>query len=180
MKTLLTNISKEIVMKGGCIFHTLQQSEYPCQLKCICIIYEQYKLWFSAIGFSETWLNSSSIDTYGIDGYSHIGLVRESGKGGGVSLFVCDKMVYYEMSELTMMCDYIECVSLRSIIWITSWLLGLSTDHPIVTWLTLMTLCMIYWKNCSPSLLYYGRFQSRSPKTWTTSPNRKMFRYHVC
>ena len=68
---------------------------------------------FSVIGFSETWLNSSTIDTYGIDGYSHVGLVRESGKGGGVSLFVCDKMVYYEMSELTMMCDYIECVFIK-------------------------------------------------------------------
>ena len=68
---------------------------------------------FSVIGFSETWLNSSTIDTYGINGYSHVGLVRESGKGGGVSLFVCDKMVYYEMSELTVMCDYIECVFIK-------------------------------------------------------------------
>ena len=67
---------------------------------------------FSFIGLPETWLNSSTIDTYGIDGYSHVGLVRESGKGG-VSLFVCDKMVYYEMSELTMMCDYIECVFIK-------------------------------------------------------------------
>ena len=65
---------------------------------------------FSVIGFSETCLNSSTIDTYGIDGYSHVGLTRESGKGGGVSLFICDKMVYCEMPELTMMCDYIECV----------------------------------------------------------------------
>ena len=65
---------------------------------------------FSVIGFSETWLNSSTIDTYDIDGYSHVGLTRESGKGGGVSLFLCDKMVYCEMPELTMMCDYIECV----------------------------------------------------------------------
>ena len=49
---------------------------------------------FSTIGFSETWLNSSNIDTYGRDGYSHVGLTREMGKGGGVSLFICDKMVY--------------------------------------------------------------------------------------
>ena len=68
---------------------------------------------FSVIGFSETWLNSSTIDTYGIDGYSHVVLVRESGKRGGVLLFVCDKMVYYEMSKLTMMCDYIECVFIK-------------------------------------------------------------------
>ena len=68
---------------------------------------------FSVIGLSETWLNSSTIDTYGIDGYSHAGLFRESGKGGGVSLFVCDKMIYHEMSELTMMIDYIECVFIK-------------------------------------------------------------------
>ena len=65
---------------------------------------------FSVIGLSETWLNSSTIDTYGIDGYSHVGLTSESGKGGGDSLFICDKMVYGEMPELTMMCDYTVCV----------------------------------------------------------------------
>ena len=65
---------------------------------------------FSVIGFSETWLNSSTIDTYGIEGYSHVGLTRESGKGGGVSLFIWDKMVHCEMPELTTMCDCIECV----------------------------------------------------------------------
>ena len=44
---------------------------------------------FSVIGFSETWLNSSNIDTYNIDGYSNVGLTRETGKGGRVSLFIC-------------------------------------------------------------------------------------------
>ena len=133
----------------------------------------------SVIRFSETWLNSSTIDAYDVDGYSYVGLARESGKRG-VSLFVCDKMAYYEMSELTRMCHYIECVSVKINCRVANWLLGLSTDHPIVTLLILMTLCMIYWIKCSPPLLYYGRFQSRSPKTWTTSPNRKSFMYHVC
>ena len=70
------------------------------------------KLWF-IIGFSETWLNSNNIDTHGIDGYRHVGLTREMGKGGGVSLFICDKMVYCEMPELTLMCDHIECVFVK-------------------------------------------------------------------
>ena len=65
---------------------------------------------FSVIGFSETWLNSSNIDTYGIDGYSHVGITRESGKGGGVSLFISDNIIYCELSEFNMMCEYIECV----------------------------------------------------------------------
>ena len=68
---------------------------------------------FSIIRFSETWLNSSNIDTYGIDGYSHVGLTREMGKREGVSLFICDKMVYYEMTELNMMHDHIECVFVK-------------------------------------------------------------------
>ena len=65
---------------------------------------------FSAIGFSETWIYSSNIDTYGIDGYSHVGITRESGKGGGVSLFISDDIVYCELSEFNMMYEYIECV----------------------------------------------------------------------
>ena len=68
---------------------------------------------FYIIGFSETWLNSSNIDTYGIDGYSHVGLTREMGKEGGVSLFICDKMVYCEMPELNLMHDHIECVFVK-------------------------------------------------------------------
>ena len=34
-------------------------------------------------------------------------------KGGGVSLFICDKMVLCEMSEFTMMHDYIGCVFVK-------------------------------------------------------------------
>ena len=36
---------------------------------------------FSITGFTETWLNLSNIETYGIDGYSHVGLNTEIGKG---------------------------------------------------------------------------------------------------
>ena len=63
----------------------------------------------SVIGFSGTWLNSSNIDTYGIDGYSHVGITRESGKEGGVSLFISDDIVYCELSEFNM-CEYIKCI----------------------------------------------------------------------
>ena len=68
---------------------------------------------FSIIGFSGTWLNSPNIDTYGIDGYSHAGRTREMGKGGGLLLFICDKMVYCEMPEITLMRDHIECVFVK-------------------------------------------------------------------
>ena len=68
---------------------------------------------FSVIGFSETWLNSSNIYTYSIDGYSHVRLTRETGKGGGVSLFICDSIMYCELPEFNMVCGYIECVFVK-------------------------------------------------------------------
>ena len=44
---------------------------------------------FSMIGLTETWLNPSNIDAYGIDGYNHVGITRNNQHGGGVSLFIC-------------------------------------------------------------------------------------------
>ena len=32
------------------------------------------------------------------------------GKGGGVSLFISDNIMYCELLEFNMMCEYIECV----------------------------------------------------------------------
>ena len=37
---------------------------------------------FSVTCFSETWLTPSNFNVYGIDGYNHVGLTRESGRGG--------------------------------------------------------------------------------------------------
>ena len=85
----------------------------PANLTAFMTYMSNVKCDFSIIGFSETWLNSSNIDTYGIDGYSHVGLTREMRKGGGVSLFICDKMVYCEMPELNMMHDHIVCVFVK-------------------------------------------------------------------
>ena len=121
---------------------------------------------FSVIGFSETWLNSSTIDTYGIDGYSHVGLTRESGKGGGVSLFICDKMVYCEMPELTMMCDYIECAFVEINYMDYRFIVGVVYRPPNSNTVDFNdSIQDILEQNCSPPLLYHGRFQSRSSKT---------------
>ena len=67
----------------------------------------------SVIGFSETWLTPSNFDVYGIDGYNHVGLTREYGRGGGVSLFICAKFMYTELPELCIVQDYIECVFVK-------------------------------------------------------------------
>ena len=101
---------------------------------------------FSVIGFSETWLNSSNIDTYGIDGYNHVGITRESGKGGGVSLFISDDIIYCELSEFNMMCEYIECVFIEMNYKAHKMVVGFFfTDHPTVTLLISTMPYMISW-----------------------------------
>ena len=70
-------------------------------------------LCFSVIGFSETWLSPFTIDTYGMNGYNHVGLTRTAGKGGGVSLYIAEKLAYTELPELGIVDDCIECVFAR-------------------------------------------------------------------
>ena len=70
---------------------------------------------FSIIGFTETWLKPSNIETFGIAGYNHVGLTRQSGKGGGVSLFISDDIVYSEIQELNMVEYHIECIFIKKI-----------------------------------------------------------------
>ena len=68
---------------------------------------------FSVIGLIETWLNPSSIDAYGIDGYNHIGITRSNQNGGGVSLFMSNEISYSELTEFTKAQEYIECLFLK-------------------------------------------------------------------
>ena len=71
---------------------------------------------FSKIGFTETWLKASNIETFGIAGYNHVGLTRQGGKSGGVSLCISDDIVYSEIQELNMVEDHIECIFIKIII----------------------------------------------------------------
>ena len=68
---------------------------------------------FYIIGFTETWLQPIKIETFGIDGYNPVGLTRQSGKCGGVSLFISDDIVYSEIQELNMVEDHIECIFIK-------------------------------------------------------------------
>ena len=71
---------------------------------------------FSVIGFTETWLKPSNIETFCITGYNHVGLTRHNGKGGGVSLFISDDIAFSELQELSMVQDHIECIFIMIII----------------------------------------------------------------
>ena len=67
----------------------------------------------SIIGFTETSLKLSNIESFGIAGYNHVGVTRQSGKGGGVSLFISDDIIYSEIQELDMVEDHIECIFIK-------------------------------------------------------------------
>ena len=68
---------------------------------------------FSVIGLTETWLKPSNIDAYGIDGYNHVGITRSNQQGAGVSLFLCNEMLFSELTEFTKVVEYIECLFLK-------------------------------------------------------------------
>ena len=82
----------------------------PANLTSFMTYMSYVDLCFSVIGFSETWLTPFSSDTYGINGFRHVGLTRATGRGGGVSLFIGEKFSYAELHELNAVDLHIECV----------------------------------------------------------------------
>ena len=64
----------------------------PANLSSLLSDMENLDHRFSVIGLTETWLNPSNIDAYGIDGYNHIGITRSNKNGGGVSLFMSNEI----------------------------------------------------------------------------------------
>ena len=70
---------------------------------------------FSVIGFPETCLKPRTIETFCITGYNHVDFTRQNGKGGGVSMFISDDIVYSELQKLSMVQDHIECIFIKII-----------------------------------------------------------------
>ena len=68
---------------------------------------------FTVIGLSETWLNPTNVSAYAISGYNHVHRTRSTRKGGGVSLFVSEKIIYSEMANHCMVNDYIESLFVK-------------------------------------------------------------------
>ena len=58
---------------------------------------------FSAIGLSETWLDTTSNDLCSIPGYHFISKPRPLGSGGGVGIFLCDTYEYKKRCDLESM-----------------------------------------------------------------------------
>ena len=65
---------------------------------------------FSAIGLSETWLDTTSNNLYSIPGYQFISKPRPIGSGGGVGIFLCDTYEYKKRCDLESMNCVLESV----------------------------------------------------------------------
>ena len=59
------------------LFH-LNIRSVPANLSSLLSDMENLDHRFSVIGLTETWLNPSNIDAYGIEGYNHIGITRSN------------------------------------------------------------------------------------------------------
>ena len=94
------------------LFH-LNIRSVPANLSSLLSDMENLDHRYSVIGLTKTWLNPSNIDAYGIDGYNHIGIARSNQNGDGVSLFMSNEISYSELTELTKVQEYIECLFLK-------------------------------------------------------------------
>ena len=89
---------KGINLDGLSLLHANIRS-VPANMSIFVSYMSNINLCFSVIGLSETWLSPFSFDTYGINGYRHVGLTRLLGRGGGV--FVYSWKIYIHSSLWT-------------------------------------------------------------------------------
>ena len=68
---------------------------------------------FFIIGFTETWLRDDICDLYGIGGYEFFEKHRSTKPGGGVGLFIAQKIEFTKRNDLSYFDDYIECISIE-------------------------------------------------------------------
>ena len=63
---------------------------------------------FSVIALTETWLTASNASLHDLPNYSHVCLLRNDRRGGGVSIHLIKSLTYNERSDLTVMSDNCE------------------------------------------------------------------------
>ena len=81
------------------LFHVNIRST-PRNFNSLLPIINSTKIKFNTISLTETWLKSSNADVYGIPGYSHEYLVRESKIGGGSSIYIREDLLYKKREDL--------------------------------------------------------------------------------
>ena len=65
---------------------------------------------FSIVGVTETWLNDQNVTNYDLSGYQHVYKCRSDQRGGGVSLFVIDRISFHERRDLDINSNVMESV----------------------------------------------------------------------
>ena len=56
---------------------------------------------FNIISLTETWMKSDNVETFGIDGYVHEYLIRDTKAGGGTSMFIKEDLLYKKREDLS-------------------------------------------------------------------------------
>jgi hypothetical protein len=80
----------------------------PRNLNTLIPILHSSKLEYNIIALSETWLKQDNVDSYGIAGFKHEYLVRDTKAGGGISMFFKDSLNYKLREDLTHIDSHIE------------------------------------------------------------------------
>ena len=65
---------------------------------------------FKIIGISETWISESNYGLYEFDNYSHIAMYRNDKRGGGVSIFVHESILFSMRPNLKLLNNLVEYV----------------------------------------------------------------------
>ena len=111
-QTLNNYVSRKGIFNSNFSLFHLNVKSVPAKFSQLLWYMENLADRFSVIGLTETWLKPSNIDAYVIDGNNHVGITRSNQQGGGVPLFVCNEMLFSELTEYTKVLEYIECLFL--------------------------------------------------------------------
>ena len=106
-------LAKHVISNNSFSVAHLNIRSIPANFSAFLSFIDSLDHCFIVIGLSETWLNPSNVSTYGIRGYTHVYRTKCTSRGGGVSLFVSEKLVYSEMTDYCMMNDHIESLFVK-------------------------------------------------------------------
>ena len=91
------------------LFHLNVRSLFP-KHDDLCAMLDNINCKFDALCFSETWLNSETVDLLNFGDFEHHYVIRgEGSRGGGISMFINKYFKCDPLTEICCMLDFIEC-----------------------------------------------------------------------
>ena len=94
------------------LFHTNVRS-LPKHHNELELYLESLKCKFSLIGITETWLNASNFELYGLPGYSSINKYRQKRVGGGIALYIREGIQFEERTDISIFNDELELLCIE-------------------------------------------------------------------